>query len=167
MRQTNAIFAVIVVFTLMLGTGGCEKRKDRAKAQPLPHPIDKEHPLTRQFDRCAQNAQISDMAISDVHFMPNRSRLNGTGTVKLNRLAWIVDQYGGTIRIDLEQVDAPLSRERVATVTAYLLAWGVPEGQIKVVIGLPPTKGMAADEAILIYEETRFKPEEEDKKGLF
>lgn len=169
MRQTKIILAVtwagtaLFLSALMLGPGGCEKRQELVDTQPQPAPMDKEDPLNEQFDLSATNADMADMAVCDVDFWPNRAQLNGTGTAKLNRLAWIVDHYGGTVMVDLVEPNTQLARDRVGMVKTYLRTWGLSDEKIQVALGLPPTRGMNADEAIVIHKDTRYKPKEQKK----
>jgi len=115
------------------------------------------HSMTKPFERLVHNAELADMSLADVHFLPHRPGLNSTGTQRLNHLAWLVDQYGGAIKLDLEEPKGELTDGRVAMVKAYLECWGLPAEKIKVEVGLPDQEGMNAKEAITIYEDTRYK----------
>jgi hypothetical protein len=113
--------------------------------------------MSKQFDRQVYNAELADMSLADVHFLPHRTGLNATGTQKLNHLAWLADNYGGTIKLDLKDPASKLAQARVDTVKAYLNCWGLPADKIKVEIGLSEQEGMNAREAIEIYNDTRYK----------
>jgi len=97
------------------------------------------------------------MSLADMHFLPNRAALNSTGTQRLSHLAWLVDNYGGTIKLDLKDTKGELTNNRLATVKSYLKSWGLADDKIKVEIGLPDNEGMSAQEAIKVYEGTRYQ----------
>jgi hypothetical protein len=124
------------------------------------------HPMTREFDRQVHNAELADMAIADIHFLPNRSALNSNGTQRLNHLAWLTDQYGGTIKLDMKDPKSKLTDERLATVKAYLKTWGLTDDKIKVEVGLPDNEGMDANEAINVYQDTRYKKSDKNASPL-
>jgi len=167
MRQRSLFLlsAVLIGSVLVVIPAGCEKRdkvgdpEPRTESQSGSHPLDRDHPMARQFDRIAESADLADMVICDIHFMPNRSMLNGSGTEKLHKLAWIVNHYGGTINIHLAEPKTKLAKARMTTVRAYLRELGLAENKIQLAFGLPPTKGMRAGEAMLIHVDTRYKPE--------
>lgn len=163
MRKAMFVLAAMVVGVLMLT--GCEKNQQVAATQGALQVAEPAHPMTRQFDRMCENADLTDTSVSDMHFVPNRSMLNGTGTSRLYRLTWLIKRYGGTVYVDLEEPKTDLATARIETVKAYLLAAGLPRDQIHLQVGLTPTKGMSAYEAIIIYKNTRFKPEDDKKQG--
>ena len=115
------------------------------------------HARERQFDQMIYNAELADMTLAYIHFLPQRSALNSTGTQKLNHLAWLSDNYGGSIKLDLNDPKGELAMARVKNVKAYLKCWGLPEDKIKVEIGLSDHEGLKATEAILIHNDTRYK----------
>jgi hypothetical protein len=117
----------------------------------------KRHARDRQFDQMIYNAELADMTLADVHFLPQRSALNSTGTQKLNHLAWLTDNYGGSIKLDLNDPKGELASARIKNVKAYLKCWGLAEDKIKVEIGLSDYEGLKATEAILIHNDTRYK----------
>jgi len=142
---------------------GCEKKSpdpqekdDKAAAQLSP--IDRDHPMTRQFDRQTENAALTDMSLAEIHFVPPRAMLNGTGTARLYRLAWLVQQYGGHIFVDLQDTQSELSQQRMQVVTEYLVATGLPKESIHLEFGIPESTGMLASEATTAYKDSRIKP---------
>ncbi len=157
---------ILFIMSLMPGFWGCtQDRSSIDEQQPQPNFSDFDenqdcrHPTEKQADLMILNTEIADMRICDIHFLPNRAILNSNGTRRLNQLAWIVEKYGGKIYLDVEHPDSKLTRKRMKTVRLYMKKLGVPNNKIKLVVGLPKTKGMHADEAIEIYDDTRFKPE--------
>jgi len=175
--------SIAFMMTLMPGLGGCADRRQKVDETTQPEPLstqpaegtsdmteeeaapEKERPaLTRQADRMVHNAELADMCLADIHFLPNRAVLNSNGTQRLSHLAWLMDQYGGSIKLDLEEPDSPVARERIQTVQNYLRAWGLPESKIQVSLGLAESKGMEATEAIKIHNDTRYKNEKDRQK---
>jgi len=185
MKKTFTYLMIFVSWTLMPGLGGCADHRSASDEQPTTQPppvstqptcqtaepgadetveaVSDRSERVRQMDRMTHNAELADMSLSDIHFMPNRSILNSNGTQRLTHLAWIVDHYGGTIMLDLEDSVGPMAKERMQTVVAYLKACGLVENKILVEFGLPQTKGMGAKEAVNIYNDTRYKPKDSGK----
>ncbi|NLX04431.1 MAG: hypothetical protein GXY33_04725 [Phycisphaerae bacterium] len=159
MRLIRLTLVPAIISLLICSVAGCccEKRDKVETKSVSACPARPDHPLTRQNDRQAENADMADMALTDIHFLPNRPILNGTGTDKLNRLAWIVENYGGTIVLNLREPRSVLTDERMDTVVAYLKQWGLPEAKVQVTVGLPPNQGMSAEEAAVAYDKNRIK----------
>ncbi len=185
MKNILTPLAVLLIATLMPGLGGCEKRcKTDSKQPPAPcstppektvsrdnSALDQEcptepvrSPYVRQYDRMTHNAELADMCVTDIHFIPNRPLLNSSGTQRLNHLAWMVDHYGGTIMFDTADPKSEVAQARIRTVVQYLKAWGLPNNKIVVCFGLPQSQGMTADEAVKIYQDTRFKPGQKEEQ---
>jgi hypothetical protein len=185
MKNMFTSLAFILTVTLMPGFGGCEKRckpDDKQPPAPCSQPVEStvnrdqatpddyyaseevRHPLTRQFDRMTHNAELADMSITDIHFIPNRPLLNSNGTQRLNHLAWMVDQYGGSIMVDLAEPKSEVAQARLQNVIQYLKEWGLPDNKIVVSFGLPKSEGMKAEEAMTIYKDTRYRPDDKKTK---
>jgi hypothetical protein len=120
--------------------------------------------MERQNDRMIHNAELADMVIADILFLPHRDGLNATGTQRLNHLAWLVEKYGGTIKMDMKEPKSELTQARLKTVRDYLRTWGLPENKIKVEVGLSENEGMNAKEGIDVYNQSRSK--KDDKINL-
>ncbi len=150
----------MIIGTLLIGilsvSIGCEEPRKATSIDNTRY--------TNQFNRMVHNAELADMVVTDVHFLPNRAILTSTGTQRLAHLAWVVNNYGGTIYLDFEEPKSKLSSERKEVVRAYLAKLGLPKDKIKLTFGLPPIKGMDSAEAMEIYKNTRFKPEEKTSK---
>ncbi len=161
---------ILLSMSLMPGFWGCtQDRKSIDEQQPQPnfsdvYEQDCRHPAEKQADLMALNTEIEDMRICDVHFLPNRAILNSNGTRRLYHLAWIVERYGGKIYLDVENPKSRLTKQRMRVVRSYLKELGVPNSKIQLAVGLPKAKGMEANEAIEIYDDTRFKPESQTSK---
>jgi hypothetical protein len=114
--------------------------------------------MTRQFDRMAYNAELGDMSLSDIHFLPQRSALNSNGEYRLHHLAWFIDRYGGTISLNLKEPESSLAQARLEQVTECLKKQGLPSEKIHISFDLPQSIGLDAKEAVIIYNDTRYKP---------
>ncbi|MFA5866280.1 MAG: hypothetical protein WC975_16535 [Phycisphaerae bacterium] len=171
---------ISIVVTLMFGFAGCADKREQSDPSPTTQPQcasaaedaedevceENRPPLTKQFDRQVHNAELADMSVSDIHFLPNRSMLNTNGTQRLSHIAWLVKNYGGTIMLDLEEPASSLGKARKETVIKYLCKCGLKKGEIQVREGLPQNKGMDAKEAINVYNDTRYKPKEQQQQTL-
>lgn len=188
-KLSMSLVLLFLALTLMPGLWGCvDKRKDSGTC-PATQPrsascaeskttvaqaddaavedeaveVENRHPVRQELDRQIYNAELADMYVSDIHFLPNRCALNGTGTQRLSHLAWLVDKYGGAINLDLSNPNSQLARERFEIVQKFLRAYGLPESKIQICTGLPQGQGMDAKEAIVIHNDTRFKPQKEGR----
>lgn len=154
-----SLLAVTIILT------GCEKKspdtekpEKAVKGDAQLSPIDRDHPMARQLDRQSENATLTDMSVAEIHFVPHRAILNGNGTARLYRLAWLVQKYGGTIYVDLGDTQSELSQDRMRIVSDYLVAAGLPKENIHLVFGIPESTGMLASEAITVHNDSRIKP---------
>lgn len=165
MMKTNAsLLCLVLTLSLMPGLGGCETRNEPVATQPPPLSNGERSALLRQTDRSCENADLADMAVCDFHFLPDRDILSSTGTARLNRLAWLVDRYGGGIVLDFAEPKSALAKARMKTVEQYLLALGLAKDKIKLTMDLPKSQGMQAAEAMKIYDDTRYQSEK--KQGI-
>lgn len=171
----NRMFNCLVIMmsaTLIAALAGCANNKSTpctTTTEPSTQPacVDSEvidmdtqenrHPMERQSDRMIHNAELADMVIADIHFLPHREGLNATGTQRLNHLAWLVEKYGGTIKMDMKEPKSELTQARLKSVRDYLQTWGLPENKIKVEVGLSENEGMDAKEGIEVYNQSRAK----------
>jgi hypothetical protein len=94
------------------------------------------------------NALMSDMTIADLHFVPNTNELNGTGVARLNRMAPLLDTYGGTVKFDTQLEDKNAIQARIDHVKEYLATTGCDMGRVEVKPGLPGGSGTSAALAI-------------------
>ncbi len=102
------------------------------------------------FVNMADNAMLHDMSVADIHFVPHTTELSGTGATRLNRMATLLDTYGGTVRYETFNTDEELVNRRIEHVREYLALAGCDMGRVDVKTGLSGGRGMAADRAILI-----------------
>ncbi len=128
---------------------GCQQSIPRLNAPPHGS-TDRAHPLQSTLVYMTDNALLTTMSVSDVHFVPNRAMLNTLGEERLRRLAQIMEVYGGTIRLNLSTEDQELKDQRAGKVMNYLCELGVDTTRDVLVEDLPGGTGMSSQEAILI-----------------
>ena len=80
-------------------------RMDESRSAPRPH-------LSYMVD----NAMLHDMSLADIHFVPYTAELSGTGIARLDRMAVLLDTYGGVIRYDTVLTDEALILKRLTHV---------------------------------------------------
>jgi len=100
------------------------------------------------FTDMADNAMQSDGTIADIHFVPHTSELSGLGVKRLDRMAKLLDTYGGTVRYETDMTDEALVKERMDHVREYLTLTGCDMARVKVAVGLAGGVGMPGDEAV-------------------
>jgi len=129
--------------------GACQKPATRLNAPP--HGAAQEvSPLQTMYVHMVDNALLSDMTISDVHFVPHRAMLNSLGEERLSRLALLMDAYGGTIRFSTDATDEELVEQRTDRIREFLRAAGVDTIRPVLRRDMRGGRGMDAKEAILI-----------------
>src|SRR3972149_2058780 len=80
------------------------------------------------FTNMADNAMLHDMSVADIHFVPHTAELSGTGAARLNRMATLLDTYGGTVRYETFSTDEAIVKHRLEHVHEYLAPTGCDMG---------------------------------------
>jgi hypothetical protein len=151
---------LFIAVTGSLLAGGCNTPGARLNAPPHGQPYATAD-LQGTFAYMADNALLADMTVSDMHFLPHRSLLNDLGVQRLNRLASLMEAYGGTIRFNTELTDEDLIARRTGVIMDFLAQAGVDTTREVVLRDMPGGAGMAATEAILIKaEEGTYDPKD-------
>lgn len=145
-RIAYTLLATFVVCSL-----ACQEPQPRLNAPPHGNP-NSTSDLQGMYTYMIDNALLSDMSISDMHFMPHRPILNTLGKQRLNRLVSLVEAYGGTIRLSSNVEDEDLLQARLDMIHAYLADAGTDLDQIQVKLDLPGGHGLQSDEILLIRE---------------
>ena len=112
-------------------------RMDEARSAPRAH-------LSYMVD----NATLHDMSLADLHFVPHTAELSGSGIVRLDRMAVLLDTYGGTVRYDTALTNEAVIQQRLKHVGDYLATTGCDMDRVKIEAALPGGRGMRADDAI-------------------
>ena len=137
---------------------GCNSPSPRLNAPPHGVP-EATSDMQGTYVYMVDNALLSDMCISDVHFVPHRAMLNTLGEQRLSRLASLMEVYGGEVRFSTNLEDDDLIGRRTETILEFLAEAGVDTTADTVRRDLPGGEGMAAREVILIKtHEAEYQP---------
>lgn len=142
MSRTNVIrvLTCCAALTAMVGCQGKNRgavqldmaRMDAAREQPRTH-------LTNMVD----NAILHDMSLADFHFVPHSTELSGSGVARLDRMALLLDTYGGVVRYETSTTDEKLIKARLDHVNEYLTLLGCSMEKIALTTGLSGGRGMS------------------------
>jgi len=94
------------------------------------------------------NAILQDMSIADIHFVPHTSELSGTGIARLDRMAVLLDTYGGLVRYETYNTDAGFVRDRLDHVREYLETTGCDMSRVELKSAMSGGYGMSAEKAL-------------------
>ena len=112
----------------------------------------------RHFSDMVDNATLSDMTVSDLHFIPHTSELSGVGEVKLGRFSKLLNTYGGTVRYETMNENSELVKDRMQHVHEYLSLTGCNMERVEVAVMMPGGSGIPGDEAVERYRQPFDKP---------
>ena len=93
------------------------------------------------------NALLHDMSIAEIHFVPHTRELSGTGIARLDRMALMLDTYGGTVRYETDVTDEEFVQKRLDHVHEYLATTGCDMSRIEVKAMMSGGRGMSAVKA--------------------
>ncbi len=110
----------------------------------------------------ADNALLQDMCVADFHFVAHSGELSGTGVHRLDRMALLLNTYGGTVRYETNLRDEELINKRLDHVREYLAVAGCNMDRVEVKAMLSGGRGMAADKAIIVDLKGTAKPKSTD-----
>ncbi len=145
-----------------VGCGACQNPSPRLNAPPHGEP-EITSDMQGEYVHMTDNALLADMTVSDFHFVTDRAKLTTLGEERVARLAALIEIYGGTVRFNTTSDNKPLVDARLKEIERVLAEAGVDTtGEHAVVLGMPESTGMPADQAVLIKQnEGTYKP----KKG--
>lgn len=115
------------------------------------------------FTNMADNAMLHDMSVADIHFVPHTAELSGTGAARLNRMATLLDAYGGTVRYDTLSTDEGMVQHRLEHVREYLALTGCDMGRVEIKAMISGGRGMSASKAIVVDAKGTTKGAEDGK----
>ena len=72
------------------------------------------------------------MSIAEIHFVPHTRELSGTGIARLDRMAMMLDTYGGTVRYETDVTDEAFVQKRLDHVHEYLATTGCDMSRVEV-----------------------------------
>lgn len=94
------------------------------------------------------NALLHDMSIAEIHFVPHTRELSGTGIARLDRMALMLDTYGGTVRYETVVTDEAFVQKRLDHVHEYLATTGCDMSRVEVKAMMSGGRGMSAVKAL-------------------
>lgn len=153
-RRTVRVESLMAMTMMVCGCSSIAPN-DAEMVMVDPDPVGRDDP----FQHMKDNAMRHQASISDLHFVPNTTELNGLGVAYLDRLAKLHAPYGGTVRYATNSTDESFVATRLAHLTDYLEAAGADMSRFTVVAAMPGGRGMRADRALTILAG---KPADED-----
>ena len=146
--MTGNLLRVVMVPLLLVAAAsvltGCESSSKRQHAR-----MDVTKASSgQQFDQMVTNAALHDRSVADVHFISHSSELSGAGELRLNRLAAILNTYGGVLRYETVLADKALVEQRIAHVREYLALVGCDMARVEIAVMRSGGHGMSAKDAI-------------------
>lgn len=143
--------SVITVVAWTLVVGGCAQfHNPLVRHKPIPTFEERYDETLGVFTHMADNALLRNMSIADFHFIPHTSELSGTGVVRLDRLAKLLDVYGGTVRYATYEMDEELLAQRLEHVREYIAAQDCDMDRVQVALMQMGGGGMRASQAMAI-----------------
>jgi len=130
-------------------------RMDESKASPRPY-------LTAMVD----NAMMHDVSVADFHFVPHSPELSGSGVARLDRMAVVLDSYGGTVRYETYQTDEAFIGQRLERVRDYLSLLGCDMDRIEVKAMMSGGRGFTGKEAAKVEEQGTAPKEQQEQAPL-
>jgi len=106
----------------------------------------------------ADNAALHDMSLADFHFIPHSAELSGSGVARLDRLALMLDTYGGTVRYETTNTDETLIDGRLDNAKEYLALVGCSMEKISFATALSGGRGGSVRDALETQEEAQAQP---------
>lgn len=86
----------------------------------------------RTFLFMADNGMWKNMAIADNHFVAHTTEISGAGEARLDRMAYMLNVYGGTLRYETNETDETLVNHRLQHVREYLALAGCDTSRVVV-----------------------------------
>jgi len=127
---------------------GCQGKYRTAVTQDMQR-MDKTLATPRAYlANSVDNAILHDMSLADFHFVPHSTELSGSGVARLDRMALMLDTYGGTVRYEAGTTDERLIEGRLDHVREYLSLVGCSMDKVKLATAVSGGQGGRASVAI-------------------
>ena len=105
----------------------------------------------------SDNAILQDMSIADLHFVAHTAEISGTGAARLDRMAALLEAYGGTVRYETYNDDVTLVEQRLTHVREYLTLTGCNMSRVQVQAMMSGGRTIPASEAIAAADRSTTK----------
>ena len=133
----------------MLAAWGCEGDGYKTATQLQVAEIEAMKLRSRAYEQnMKDNALLADMSLAEYHFIPHSDELSGSGVARLDRMAILLDTYGGTVWYEARIRDEDLIKQRIEHVREYLAMTGCNVDRVKIETGLAGGEGMMASRAL-------------------
>ncbi len=111
------------------------------------------------------NAILHDMSVADFHFIPHTAELSGVGEVRLNRMATLLNTYGGTVRYETLLGNETLIKQRLGHVHEYLALTGCDMQRVEVSAMMSGGRGIPGDEAVAKFRKGTAQDKGKDSRS--
>lgn len=132
-----------------LVVAGCQSDAFRSSSGRHLDRIANQEKRSREYEQImVNNGVMANMSLAEFHFMPHSKQLSGSGVARLDRMALMLDTYGGTVRYAGGMGDDELVAQRIDHVREYLTMTGCNMDRVKIEPGLPGGGGVTARRAL-------------------
>jgi len=138
---------LFVAAPLLVAVVGCQKPQTATQIQ-LARMDESKRTFGKQFDQMVDNAILRDMSVADIHFIPHTNELSGIGVARLDRLARLLQVYGGTVRYETLIVDEKLIEQRLDHVKEYLSLAGCDMDRVDFAPMMSGGRGLPGGKAV-------------------
>ncbi|MCH7591234.1 MAG: hypothetical protein IH989_00440 [Planctomycetes bacterium] len=139
---------VVVLVSIHLGCSGMRS----GAAIQLDRMADTRESYGDAFRYMVDNAILSDMSLADIHFVTHTSELSGVGAARLQRMARLLNTYGGKIRYETALSDKAMLAERMTHVREFLALSGCELDPVEIAVMAPGGRRMSGQEAVGKYQ---------------
>jgi len=161
-RKYSALFIIVSLALVNTACNTCQNCNGlKTSTQMQIDKIDQSLEEPREhFTFMVDNAILHDMSIADVHFVPHTAELSGTGAARLNRMATLLDTYGGIVRYETLSTDDEMVNRRLEHVREYLALTGCDMSRVQIKTMISGGRGMTATRAFMVEgNATTVKPQ--------
>jgi len=142
------MISVLACGVALVTVAGCHG-KNRGAVQLEMARMDEMRETPRAYlDNMADNAILHDMSLADFHFIPHSTELSGAGVAHLDRMALLLDTYGGVVRYETFSSDEDLIKKRLEHVKEYLTLVGCSMEKVALTTAVSGGRGMGVHDLI-------------------
>lgn len=138
---------LLIVAPLLIASTGCHKIQTANDIQ-LARMEETQRTYGSHFNQMVDNAILRDMSVADIHFSPHTNELSGIGVARLDRLAKLLQVYGGTVRYETLVQDKKLIQQRLDHVGEYLALVGCHMDRVELVPMMSGGRGLPGEQAV-------------------
>ena len=144
----------LILFSMAMITAGCHGTRYSTAHDLQMQAMDRSlNDPKMYFVNMVDNAILHDMSIADIHFVPHSNELSGTGVARLDRMAPLLNTYGGIVRYETVENDQEMIKARIDHVQEYLSVVGCNMENVLVKVMISGGRGMSAKRALAKEEQ--------------